>query len=225
MTAMQVHHLSTPLVVVALLLISGVDSFQAAFVRNLAPSSSSSSLSLQASSTRTSNARSTTSLFVSSPTTREEETAAAAAATAAQKVSISKTSSSSSSKEGNDGDDDGGNDKDDTGGHTLPPLLGDDGIYHITNREEYDALLQANPDQIIVLKVYAPWCRACKGLEPKFAGMVHDPKYETLPVLFADLSIQHNKAFVQQIGVLALPTIQFYIGQAVQDNFPCGPSN
>jgi calmodulin len=150
--------------------------------------------------------------------TREEETAAAAK----QVEEEEGASSSSSLQPPSDNDDD--DDDASTPADTPPPVLGDDGIYHITNQAEYKALLSAHPDQIIVLKVYAPWCRACKGLEPKFAAIVHDAKYATLPVLFADLSIQHNKAFVQQIGVLALPTIQLYIGQAVQDNFPCGPS-
>jgi calmodulin len=166
------------------------------------PSSSSLSLRPSTSTSSRSNSR-TSSLFVASPLTREEETAAAAKQSVEQQPSTSSEDASST---------------------TPPPVLGDDGIYHVTNQEEYKALLSANPDQIIVLKVYAPWCRACKGLEPKFAAIVHDDKYATLPVIFADLSIQHNKAFVQQIGVLALPTIQLYIGQAVQDNFPCGPS-
>lgn len=104
------------------------------------------------------------------------------------------------------------------------PLLGDDGVYRLENKEQHTALLAANPEKLVVLKVFAPWCRACKGLEPKFLKIVHEPVYKNLPIIFASLSIQHNKAFVQSIGVLALPTIQFYIGQAVQDNFPCGPS-
>jgi len=104
------------------------------------------------------------------------------------------------------------------------PELGDNGVYHIQNKEEHQALLEANPDKLIILKVFAPWCRACKGLEPKFLQLVHSPKYQDLPILWADLSIQHNKAFVQSIGVLALPTIQFYVGASLNDNFPCGPS-
>lgn len=182
--------------VVALTLTSSADAFQAQSAAFVRQMTTPlSTLSLQPTTT-TSSRNSRTSLFVSLPMTKEEETAAAA------------LESPESPK-----------DKDDT-----LPVKGDDGIYHITNQDEYKALLSQNPDQIIVLKVYAPWCRACKGLEPKFAGIVHDRRYEELPVIFADLSIQHNKAFVQQIGVLALPTIQLYIGQAVQDNFPCGPS-
>jgi calmodulin len=84
--------------------------------------------------------------------------------------------------------------------------------------------LAANSDKIIILKVFAPWCRACKGLEPKFNGIVRDPIYKDLPILFADFTIQHNKDYVKSIGVLALPTIQFYVQKGLVDNFPCGPS-
>ena len=105
------------------------------------------------------------------------------------------------------------------------PQLGEDGIYRINNKEEHQAFLQANTDKLIVLKIFAPWCRACKGLEPKFVQIANDDEeqYKDLPLAFAQLSIQHNKDFVKSLGVLALPTVQFYVGGALHDNFPCGP--
>jgi calmodulin len=45
-----------------------------------------------------------------------------------------------------------------------------------------------------------------------------------LPIIFADLTIQHNKDYVKSIGVLALPTVQFYAHGKRADTFPCGPS-
>jgi len=38
------------------------------------------------------------------------------------------------------------------------------------------------------------------------------------------LTIQHNKEYIKKIGVLALPTIQFYAHAKRVDTFPCGPS-
>ena len=104
------------------------------------------------------------------------------------------------------------------------PELGDDGVYHILNRQQYRNFLQAHPDKLIVLKIFAPWCRACKGLEPKFLSIVHNDLYQDLPIVFCDLTIQHNKQFVKELGVLALPSIHFYVGTQLNDNFPCGPS-
>lgn len=86
------------------------------------------------------------------------------------------------------------------------------------------ALLEQHKDKVIILKVFAPWCKACKGLEPKFNALVRDKKYDNLPIVWADLTIQNNKDFVKSIGVLALPTIQFYARSQVLDTFPCGPS-
>jgi calmodulin len=74
------------------------------------------------------------------------------------------------------------------------------------------------------MKVFAPWCRACKGLEPKFNAIVKDAKYKDLPIIWADITIQHNKEYIKKIGVLALPTIQFYARGQRMDTFPCGPS-
>jgi Ca2+-binding EF-hand superfamily protein/thiol-disulfide isomerase/thioredoxin len=84
--------------------------------------------------------------------------------------------------------------------------------------------MDANPDQLVVLKFFAPWCRACKGLEPKFLQIANDEKYQDLPIMWADLSIQHNKDFVKSLGVLALPSVQFYANGGLVESFPCGPS-
>lgn len=107
----------------------------------------------------------------------------------------------------------------------MPPY-GEDGLYHIgiETAAEHAALLAKYPDQIIVLKCYAPWCRACKGLAPKFMQVRNDEKYSDMPIIWADLTIAHNKDFVKSLGVLALPTVQFYVAGQLQDSFPCGPS-
>lgn len=119
----------------------------------------------------------------------------------------------------------GGDEQDDDDAPpSLLPARGEDGIYHILNREQHEAFLKANADKLVIVKVYAPWCRACAGLAPKFLQIVQSPTYDNLPIVWADLSIQHNKNFVKELGVLALPSIQFYVGDKLAENFPCGPS-
>ena len=89
----------------------------------------------------------------------------------------------------------------------------------------HSAWLEANPDKLMVIKFYAPWCRACKAVEPKFVQISKDDKYSDIPIIFGQLSVQHNKAFVKQLGILALPSIQIYAGsEGLVENFPCGPS-
>lgn len=108
-----------------------------------------------------------------------------------------------------------------------PPVLEQDknGLYDLLTKEDHLALLAANPDKIIIMKFYAPWCRACKGLEPKFVQISKDSKYANLPLLFAQMSVQHNKEYVKSLGILALPSVHIYAGtEGLVENFPCGPS-
>lgn len=104
------------------------------------------------------------------------------------------------------------------------PVTSSDGITHILNAQQHETFLQENRDKLVILKIYAPWCKACKGLEPKFASLVHGELYANLPLSFCDLSIQNNKQFVKDLGVIALPSIQFYVGGRLDQTFPCGPS-
>jgi len=71
---------------------------------------------------------------------------------------------------------DSSTDEDEDDNDSGLPELGADGLWHITNEDEYKALLAANPDKLIILKVFAPWCKACKGLAPKFQAIKRDKK-------------------------------------------------
>ena len=87
------------------------------------------------------------------------------------------------------------------------------------------AFLEANQDKLIVMKIYAPWCKACKAMAPKFQMAAKDDKYKKLPIVFAELPIVGNKEYVKKLGVVALPSVQFYAGtDGLVDTFPCGPS-
>jgi len=114
-------------------------------------------------------------------------------------------------------------DKDALGGSAPKP--NDHGIYNLVTKEDHLALLAAHPGKIVIMKFYAPWCRACKGLEPKFIQISKDPKYDKLPLLFAQMSVQDNKEYIKSLGVLALPSVHIYAGvEGLVENFPCGPS-
>lgn len=108
---------------------------------------------------------------------------------------------------------------------TFPLAKDKNGIYDLQGKQDHIALLEQNPDKIIIVKFFAPWCRACKGLEPKFVQIAKDQKYQSLPLIFAQLSVAHSKEYVKSLGVLALPSIHIYAGQeGLVENFPCGPS-
>ena len=87
------------------------------------------------------------------------------------------------------------------------------------------AWLKANPDKLMVIKFYAPWCRACKSVELKFVQISKDPTYANIPIVWGQLSVAHNKAYVKSLGIMALPSILIYAGsEGLIENFPCGPS-
>jgi len=99
------------------------------------------------------------------------------------------------------------------------------GIYEIQTPEQHAAWIAANPDKLMVIKFYAPWCRACKSVEPKYLQISKDKKYTDIPIIFGQLSVQHNKQFVKSLGIMALPSMQIYAGsEGLVENFPCGPS-
>jgi len=96
---------------------------------------------------------------------------------------------------------------------------------HTQTNKQNSAWLKANPDKLMVIKFYAPWCRACKSVELKFVQISKDPTYANIPIVWGQLSVAHNKAYVKSLGIMALPSIQIYAGsEGLIENFPCGPS-
>ena len=105
------------------------------------------------------------------------------------------------------------------------PVMNEHGIYVIETEDQHQKWLKANEDKLMVIKFYAPWCRACKSVEPKYIQISKDDKYSDIPIIFGQLSVQHNKAYVKSLGIMALPSMQIYAGsEGLVENFPCGPS-
>lgn len=102
------------------------------------------------------------------------------------------------------------------------------GVYKIHSKLQYKNFMKSvAKNRIVVLKIFAPWCRACKALAPKFSQISHDEKYNNtsnLPIVWAELSVQDNKELVEELAVDALPTVQFYVDGRLEDSFACGPS-
>jgi len=109
------------------------------------------------------------------------------------------------------------------------PKIGKDGLYHITTEEEYRILLEENPDKLVVLKVFSPWCKTCKAMAPKFQALAKGLGTKgnlQLPIIWISLAYSKDlRAFVTStLKVRAVPSVILYAGNGVQvDSFPCGP--
>jgi len=126
------------------------------------------------------------------------------------------------------------------------PLQGRDGIFDLLNEEHYRSLIQYSMDQnmLVVLKIYAPWCKACKKMAPKFVQMSRIEEYDGIPILWAQLTCKDNKALVQHVLVsipqsssladaspysrrtlkAAIPSVQLYADGREIFTFPAMPS-
>jgi len=112
------------------------------------------------------------------------------------------------------------------------PKVGEDGMYHIANEAEYRSLLEANPDKLIVLKVYSEWCKTCKAMAPRFEALARGIEANhrggpPLPIIWATMPYRKdNNHFIRRtLGVKAVPSVQLYAGNGVMvESFPCGPA-
>lgn len=100
-------------------------------------------------------------------------------------------------------------------------------VRSLLDESSFLAATSARPDsdELVVIKFYAPWCRACRGLEPKYRRLAME--YSTKRVVFYEMS--HNSitggdvAFLQKLDVNVLPLVQFYASGKRVEAFPCGP--
>ena len=104
--------------------------------------------------------------------------------------------------------------------------ISDDGIFEVDSPAEYAALIAGNQDKIILIKFYSPYCRACKGLAPKYIALTKDERLANLPIVFAEMdTTKYHRDFAKKLGVKALPSIQFHVGQeGILENYPCAPT-
>lgn len=62
-------------------------------------------------------------------------------------------------------------------------------------------------NQPVILKVYAPWCSACKTMAPVFSAA--SDQYSGT-ILFAELDIEAESVLAKKYSVTALPTTLFF---------------
>ena len=101
-----------------------------------------------------------------------------------------------------------------------PPATLLEPVTRINGVEEYLGALKESMDKLVVLKIFAPWCRSCRALEPKVKRTARDYPQ----VRFFEMDYEQNKELCNRLGVTAMPTFLLYFSTAGEiDKFSCGP--
>lgn len=80
-------------------------------------------------------------------------------------------------------------------------------LLHVKNLDEYKRVVGGTKDRIVVVRFYAPWCKACKAIAPSFYRLA--TIYPDL--LFVDVPVtQENANLHQGLGVTSLPFSHIY---------------
>mmetsp|Transcript_11549 Transcript_11549/g.17229 ORF Transcript_11549/g.17229 Transcript_11549/m.17229 type:complete len:634 (-) Transcript_11549:243-2144(-) len=108
---------------------------------------------------------------------------------------------------------------------SSPQQGSDSYVHNLADSAQFFQALEET-DGLVVIKFFAPWCRACRGLEPKYKRLSIE-YFKKGDVTFFEMSHKDLAAnepeFLQQQEVNVLPLIQFYHNAKRVESFPCGP--
>lgn len=80
------------------------------------------------------------------------------------------------------------------------------GIFETTDKKDFEQFLEANKNNLVVIKVSAVWCPPCQQIKPVFKEIAHNMAGKAK---FVALDADKYKG-VNTLGVSGLPTILFY---------------
>lgn len=98
-------------------------------------------------------------------------------------------------------------------------------VHRLSDEKSFTAATNAR--DLVVIKFYAPWCRACRGLEPKYKRIAME--YGNKKATFYEISHKaitgwdEGTALLQALDVNVLPLVQIYADGKRVEAFPCGP--
>jgi thiol-disulfide isomerase/thioredoxin len=88
-------------------------------------------------------------------------------------------------------------------------LLRRKSIRQVLSMEEYKEIVVDCRDKITVVRFYAPWCRACKAIEPQFKKL--SKSLDERFVQFVEVPLTQSNAFLHQgLGIPSLPYGHIY---------------
>lgn len=71
----------------------------------------------------------------------------------------------------------------------------------IEDIDKYFAILAANREKIVVIKVYATFCRACKAFDRKYRQLAIDYEKKGANVKFCDMNWMANRDLCKSLQV------------------------
>jgi len=87
------------------------------------------------------------------------------------------------------------------------PNFGSRKISEVATIEDYKKVVVEEPDLLVCVRFFAPWCRACKAVSSRFQRLANEyPK-----VKFVECPLTKENAYLHQgLGVPSLPYAHIY---------------
>lgn len=81
-------------------------------------------------------------------------------------------------------------------------------VQQVLTMEDYKTVVVDEEDTMVVVRFYAPWCKACRAVEPKFRQLAHE---YSPSIRFVEVPLTRQNAFLHQgLGIPKLPFAHIY---------------
>jgi thioredoxin 1 len=81
------------------------------------------------------------------------------------------------------------------------------------NKEQFDKLSIEQPNTVVIVDVYAPWCGPCKGIMP-ILEQISDEFKEN--VVLSKVNIEDDDYFSETYNIKSVPTVLIFKGGELQ---------
>lgn len=80
-------------------------------------------------------------------------------------------------------------------------------------KEQFDKLSIEQPNTVVIVDVYAPWCGPCKGIMPILEQISEEFKED---VVLSKVNIEDDDYFSETYSIKSVPTVLIFKGGELQ---------